>query len=125
VQTLAAMRGAYGTDPADCRAAIGPGIRRCCFEVDSAVTEAMAGALTRWDRHATANRAGHWLLDIAGVNRALLEEAGLRPDRIEDVGLCTSCRTDLFFSHRAEKGRTGRMMNFILVEEEKDRQGQR
>lgn len=115
VQALAAMRGAYGTDPADCRAAIGPGIRRCCFEVDAVVTEAMADALPTWETHAEANRPGHWLLDIAGVNRALLESAGLRPDRIEDVGLCTSCRNDLFFSHRAEKGRTGRMMNFILM----------
>jgi copper oxidase (laccase) domain-containing protein len=93
--------------------------------VDAAVTEAMADALPSWGRHATANRAGHWLLDIAGINRALLEAAGLCPDRIEDVELCTSCRNDLFFSHRAEKGRTGRMMNFILVEEEEDRQGQR
>jgi YfiH family protein len=124
-RAIAAMRAAYGTDSADCRAAIGPGIRRCCFEVDAAVGGAMAGALPSWERHATANRPGHWLLDIAGVNWALLESAGLRADRIDDVGLCTSCRNDLFFSHRAEKGRTGRMMNFILLKEEGDRQGQR
>jgi YfiH family protein len=124
-RAIAAMRAAYGTDSADCRAAIGPGIRRCCFEVDAAVGGAMAGALPSWERHATANRPGHWLLDIAGVNRALLESAGLRADRIDDVGLCTSCRNDQFFSHRAEKGRTGRMMNFILLKEEGDRQGQR
>jgi YfiH family protein len=36
-RALAAMREAYGTDPSDCRAAIGPGIRGCCFEVDAAV----------------------------------------------------------------------------------------
>jgi hypothetical protein len=125
VQALGAMRAAYGTDPADCRAAIGPGIRRCCFEVDSVVTKAMAGALPSWEWHATANRAGHWLLDLAGINRALLTAAGLLDDRIEDVNLCTSCRSDLFFSHRAEKGRTGRMMNFILLEDKEDRQGQR
>ena len=75
----------------------------------------MAAALPNWEKHATANRPGHWLLDLAEVNRAILEAAGVRDDRIEDVGLCTSCRNDLFFSHRAEKGRTGRMMNFILL----------
>ena len=48
-RALAAMREAYGTDAGDCRAAIGPGIRRCCFEVDAAVTEAMAGALPNWE----------------------------------------------------------------------------
>jgi YfiH family protein len=114
-RALGAMRKAYGTDPADCRAAIGPGIRGCCFEVDAAVTDSMAAALPNWEKHARANRSGHWLLDLAEVNRAILEAAGVRADCIEDVGLCTSCRNALFFSHRAEKGRTGRMMNFILL----------
>jgi len=114
-RALGAMREAYGTDPSDCRAAIGPGIRGWCFEVDAAVTEAMAATLPDWGRHAQANRPGHWLLDLAEVNRAILESAGVRDDRIEDVGLCTSCRNDLFFSHRADKGQTGRMTNFILL----------
>jgi YfiH family protein len=121
-RALAAMQEVYGTDPSDCRAAIGPGIRRCCFEVDTVVTETMAAALPWWGAHAMPNRPAHWLLDLAGVNRNLLEEAGIQPDRVEDVALCTSCRTDLFFSHRAEKGRTGRMMNFIVLNGE-DRQG--
>jgi hypothetical protein len=123
-RALAAMREAYGTDASDCQAAIGPGIRGCCFEVDTPVTDAMAAALPRWEAHARPNRPGRWLLDLAEVNRAVLEAAGVRTDRIDDVGLCTSCRNDLFFSHRAEKGRTGRMMNFILLKEEY-RQGQR
>jgi len=114
-QAVAALREAYGTLPADCRAAIGPGIRGCCFEVDGAVTTAMVAALPHWEACARVNRPGHWLLDLAAVNRATLEAAGGCANRIEDVGLCTSCRNDLFFSHRAEKGRTGRMMNFILL----------
>ena len=114
-RALAAMQEAYGTDPSDCQAAIGPGIRGCCFEVDTAVTDAMAAALPSWEAHARPNRPGHWLLDLAEINLATLESGGVRTDRIEDVGLCTSCRKDLFFSHRAEKGRTGRMMNFIML----------
>ena len=114
-EAVLAMQAAYGTDPADCRAVLGPGIRGCCFEVDAPVIEAMAAALPGWEAHATPTRPGHCRLDLAGVNRAVLEEAGVRSDRIEDAGLCTACRTDLFFSHRAEKGRTGRMMNFILL----------
>ena len=110
-----AMQAAYGTDPADCRAALGPAIRGCCFEVDEPVMEAMTAALPDWEAHATPTRPGHCRLDLAGVNRAILEGVGVRPDRIEDIGICTTCRTDLFFSHRGEKGRTGRMMNFILL----------
>jgi copper oxidase (laccase) domain-containing protein len=108
------MADAYGTEPADCLVAIGPGIRGCCYEVDAVVTDAMAVALPTWAEHADATRPGHFRLDIPGVNRAILMGAGVQPGRIADAGLCTACRTDLFFSHRAEKPRTGRMMNLIL-----------
>jgi len=114
-RALGAMATAYGTDPKDCRVAIGPGIRGCCYEVGDEVTKAMAVALPTWEAHAEGTRPDHWRLDLAGINRALLEAAGVRARRIADVGLCTACRTDLFFSHRAEKARTGRMMNLILL----------
>ncbi len=117
-RALEAMAAAYGTNPADCRVAIGPGIRRCCFEVDAPVMNAMMVALSTWTEHTVATGPGHFHLDLAGVNRAVLIGAGVRPDRIADVGLCTACRTDLFFSHRAEKPRTGRMMNLILLRDE-------
>ncbi len=117
-RALLAMAAAYGTKPGDCRVAIGPGIRGCCYEVDAAVTDAVRAALPAWEEHAVASRPGHVRLDLGGVNRALLERAGVRPDRIGDVGLCTACRRDLFFSHRAEKARTGRMMNLILLRAE-------
>ena len=121
-EAIRALREAYGTDPADCRVAIGPAIRGCCFEVDRPVADAMGAALPGWEAHTMPARPGHWRLDLAGVNRAILQEAGVRPERIEDLGFCTACRTDLFFSHRAEKGRTGRMMNLILLKDE-SRQG--
>jgi YfiH family protein len=114
-RALEALATAYGTDPKDCRVAIGPGIRGCCYEVGDEVTKAMAAALPTWEAHAEGTRPNHWRLDLGGVNRALLEAAGIRARRIADVGLCTACRTDLFFSHRAEKARTGRMMNLILM----------
>jgi YfiH family protein len=117
-EAIRALGEAYGTDPADCRVAMGPAIRGCCFEVDRPVADAMGAALPTWETHATPTRPGHWRLDLAGVNRAILEGAGVRPERIDDLGLCTACRTDLFFSHRAEKGRTGRMMNLILLKDE-------
>ena len=113
-RVLGVMTAAYGTRPEECLAAVGPSIRGCCYEVDAAVTEAMAAVLPGWRAHAVPTRPGHVRLDLAGVNRALLEASGVRRDRIADTGLCSSCRTDLFFSHRAEKGRTGRMMNLIL-----------
>lgn len=114
-RALKAMAEAYGTKPGDCDVSIGPGIRGCCYEVDAAVTDGMRSALPTWAEHAVATRPGHFRLNLAGVNAAILKGAGVHPDRIDDVAFCTGCRTDLFFSHRAEKPRTGRMMNLILL----------
>jgi YfiH family protein len=78
-------------------AAIGPGIGRCCYEVGPEVLEAFADL-----EGVTAGR----MLDLRAVAHRRLEAAGVT--RIEDVDLCTSCRADLFFSHRRDSGVTGR-----------------
>jgi YfiH family protein len=78
-------------------AAIGPGIGRCCYEVGEEVLAEFA------DLDGVADG---WMLDLRMVVRRKLEAAGV--SQIEDVDLCTSCRADLFFSHRRDKGVTGR-----------------
>lgn len=57
-------------------------------------------------------------LDLVEANRRQLLEAGLLAENIWISDLCTSCRTDLFFSHRKEKGVTGRMMGAIAIRNE-------
>jgi YfiH family protein len=52
-------------------------------------------------------------LDLVKANREQLRAAGLKTDNIWASPLCTACRTDLFFSHRAEHGRTGRTMGLV------------
>jgi YfiH family protein len=78
-------------------AAIGPGIGRCCYEVGEEVLAEFA------DLEGVADGR---MLDLRMVVRRKLEAAGVA--RIEDVDLCTSCREDLFFSHRRDGGVTGR-----------------
>jgi copper oxidase (laccase) domain-containing protein len=64
----------------------------------------------------TARAPGHSelpkkiFLDLAEANQRQLMAVGVPAKNISDVGLCTSCTVNLFFSHRAEKGVTGRMM---------------
>ena len=57
--------------------------------------------------------ATKFFLDLVEANRRQLRAAGLRAANIWASPLCTACRTDLFFSHRAEQGRTGRMMGVV------------
>ncbi len=112
---IAVLAERYGTDPRDCIAALGPGIRGCCYQVDAPVIEPLSRALPEWEACTAAQGGGKWLFDLAAANRVLLEAAGLDPANIHDVGLCTRCRPDQFFSYRAHGPRTGRMMNTILL----------
>jgi copper oxidase (laccase) domain-containing protein len=54
------------------------------------------------------------MLDLAEAARRLLERAGV--ERIELAGLCTSCEEQLFFSHRRDRGRTGRQAGLVWAE---------
>jgi YfiH family protein len=78
-------------------AAIGPGIGPCCYEVGDDVRRAFGtdGAT----------------LDLKAQARARLEAAGI--EEIHDCGLCTSCDTERFFSHRRDRGLTGRQAGLI------------
>jgi YfiH family protein len=78
-------------------AAIGPGIGPCCYEVGEEVLAVF--------RDLDGVAAGR-MLDLAAVARRKLDAAGV--ERIEHAALCTSCRRDLFFSHRRDGGVTGR-----------------
>lgn len=82
-------------------AAIGPAIGVCCYEVDDAVH----GAFARYPAQ-VARQGGR--ADLKGIARAQLAAAGVAPERIHDVGICTMCASPgLFHSHRRDSGRGG------------------
>jgi len=85
-------------------AAAGPGIGRCCYEVGPEVLEAFA------DLEGVADGR---MLDLRAVADAELRAAGVAS--IEHVDLCTSCRPDLFFSHRRDRGVTGRQSGTVWL----------
>jgi polyphenol oxidase len=88
-----------GSRPA---AVVGPGIGRCCFEVGPEVLAEFADV---------AGAADGRMLDLRAVADARLRAAGV--ERVEHVDLCTSCRADLFFSHRRDGGVTGRQCGIV------------
>ncbi len=95
-------------------AAVGPGIGPCCYEVGPEVLEPFADL--------GEGIADGRMLDLAEVARRLLSRAGV--ERVEAAGLCTSCEPGLFFSHRRDRGATGRMGNLAWVDAA-DREGAR
>ncbi len=124
----------FGSRPRDIRAAIGPGIQGCCYEVGEEVRTkfesqfAYAASLFREVKDSdpvrekypllflTARAPGHSelpkkiFLDLVEANRQQLIAAGVPKKNIETSSLCTNCHPELLFSFRAEKGKTGRMM---------------
>lgn len=100
-----AMTAEFGSDPADLVAAVGPCIGPCCYEVGEEVETAVTASFGA--PNGLLRPSGErYYFDLPGANRRQLAEAGV--GQVELSGLCSACRTDLFFSHRAEKGRTGR-----------------
>jgi len=88
-------------------AAIGPGIGPCCYQVGGEVL----GAFADLGEGVAKGR----MLNLPEVARRRLAEAGV--ERVESAGLCTSCERELFFSHRRDRGRTGRQAAIAWLEE--------
>ncbi|TAJ90798.1 peptidoglycan editing factor PgeF [bacterium] len=103
----------YGVKPSSIEVALGPSIGPCCYEVGADVSCPM---VEKWERLAEENihtRDGKTFLNLREVNRSQLEEAGVPAQQIHQVGPCTSCAPEDFFSYRRAKGKTGHQMSFI------------
>lgn len=139
-KTVGALRAHYGAKPSRLRAAIGPGVHACCYQVGEEVlnvfrsqfpyAEELFRALEpenpadlKLPRQAMAQ--GHALmrrlscargrLDLEEANRRQLLDAGLRPENIVTGAPCTACRTDLLYSFRREGAAAGRLLALIAL----------
>jgi copper oxidase (laccase) domain-containing protein len=132
------MRKHFGSDPAKLLAAIGPGIGCCCYEIGDEVEREFESQFIYWRElfedvfdsqtlharypllflnqrapgHGDAALTRH--LNLAKANLRQLRDAGVPEENISNLDLCTSCRTDLFFSYRKERV-TGRMMGVVGI----------
>jgi polyphenol oxidase len=129
----------FGSRARDLKAAIGPGIHGCCYEVGPEVRDQFESQFPYAEKlfrvaeetnpvrekypmlFLTARAPGHSelpkkiYLDLVEANRQQLLAVGVPAKSIEASPLCTNCRTDLLFSYRAEKGKTGRMMAAVGI----------
>jgi hypothetical protein len=129
----------FGTRPRDLKAAIGPGIQGCCYQVGEEVRMkfysqfAYAEKLFREVKESdpvrekypllflTARAPGHSelpkkiFLDLVEANRQQLLAVGVPRKNIDTSPLCTNCHPELLFSYRAEGGKTGRLIGVAGV----------
>ena len=115
--TVAALQSAFGCRPADVLAGVGPAIGPCCYQVGPDVVAEVERVFDHPGDLFTGQPDGTMHFDLPAAVRRHLQLCGVT--RIEDSGLCTSCHTDEFFSHRAEHGRTGRFAAVVTLQPER------
>jgi len=94
-------------------AAIGPAIGPCCFEIGHEVAIQLMEPFG--DVGCVRQREdGRWTADLWELNKISLERAGVPSDRISIVKTCTMCTQDMY-SHRRDKGQTGRQAGIIAL----------
>lgn len=98
-----------GAAPGAVTAHIGPAIRACCYEVGGEVAE-------RFPAACVTPAGDRFRLDLALAARLELERAGLA-GRVHDLGECTACRADRYFSYRRDGPRSGRAWAVAAVAE--------
>lgn len=109
---LALAERELGIAPREWLVALGPAIGGCCYQVEREIGDRFEA---RWGAMADAWQpsGGHGQLDLRRANRAILVASGVEAANIVDVGPCTSCASEEFFSHRASRGRGGRQLSLI------------
>ncbi len=87
IKTTEEMHDIYGTCTENLVVSIGPCIYPCCYD-----------------------------MDLPSLIKAQLLESGVKPENIEESGICTSCNNDIFFSYRADGKKTGRFANIVMIQ---------
>jgi polyphenol oxidase len=113
-EAVKGLRAAYASNPSDILAAIGPSIGPDHYEVGPDVIEKVRYSFGREAESLLLEQpSGRIHFDLWKANRLALEQVGV--SQVETAGLCTACHPEDWFSHRAQKGKTGRFGALIAV----------
>jgi len=99
------MQQSFKTKPEDLILYMGPSIRRCCYEVSKEMAKFVA---TRY----SADFVDGNFIDLQAINHQSALLMGIKDKNIIDANICTCCKSNTFYSYRAQRDRSGR---FILV----------
>ncbi len=115
--TVKAMSQAFATRAVDCVASIGPSIGPCCYEIGDEVAAKFQDVFRDMkDAILHKNSAtGKYHLNLWLANSLMLQKAGVPEKNIDMANTCTCCNSDIFFSYRADKGKTGRIAALIAL----------
>ncbi len=111
-KTIRAMEAAFATAPENLQITLGPSIGGCCYEVNAKIAaEAAEAGYT----NALRFEEERVFLDVNTILLTQLKEMGISEERIDVVSACTACRSDTYFSYRADAQKTGRIAGVIML----------
>jgi polyphenol oxidase len=114
-KTIQLMVSRFAIDEGDLRISIGPSAGPCCYEVDDAVLDPLRRGGMEWPSLLHRDEGAKARLDLKALVRRQTEHAGIRPEQITTVNLCTICHPTLFYSYRREGRVNGTMLNGITL----------
>lgn len=112
-KTVRLFKSQYDVEASDLEVALGPSIGVCCYEVKDDVTVRL---MKKWGKLTTPSlfvKEGKSFVNLRRLNRDILRASGVPGDQLFQVGPCTSCAAEEFFSYRRERSETGRQMSLI------------
>ena len=117
--TVKKMEEAFGCDPQDMIAAVGPSICQDCYEVSDDVIEQFKNAYDEndWDSLFYKKENGKYQLNLWRANEINFLESGIRPNHIAVTNICTCCNPDVLFSHRITGFNRGNLSAFLALKE--------
>jgi YfiH family protein len=108
-----------GAKEGDIRAAIGPAIGKCCFEIGpdvrDVIYEKLGEKVCAEYVLPSGTASGKWHADLREINRNILLSCGVKPGNIDVSDLCTCCSAGLFYSHRRDGDARGTMLSVISL----------
>lgn len=112
-ETIGMMRDRFGSQPADIRAAVGPSIKKCCYEVGEEVAASVKSATGAGNYSIRAGVKNY--VDIALANKIQALDAGILPENLWLSGDCTFCSPGKYHSYRFAGEKAGRQGGFIVM----------
>lgn len=112
-KTVRLFKSQYNIEANDLEVALGPSIGVCCYEVKDDVTVPL---MKKWGKLTTPSifvKGGKSCVNLRRLNRDILRASGVPGNQLFQVGPCTSCAAEEFFSYRRERSETGRQMSLI------------
>jgi len=113
-QTLATLVRVFGSKPVDIIVGLGPAIGGCCYEVDAPCLLPFQSQYADWERFTRKSADGKYWLNLLSANKLDALSGGVESKNIFDLGECTACHQERWFSYRKE-GPTGRMVSLTML----------